>query len=179
MSKTVLLLAVLLLSTAWVVAQQTAPDTSTAPQTQSAPDTSGASQTQSAPGSTSNSQTTTTTSTSQTTTSQSGTNSEANANTIQGCLGGSTGSFTLTDKSGVTYQLTGNTSDLSKHVGEEVSIRGSQGSSASGSASADAGSTSGSARTNPSAGASSSANQPTFNVTEVTKISSTCSSSQK
>src|SRR5262252_3913804 len=77
MSKAVLLLAVLLLSTAWVVAQQTAPDTSSAPQTQSAPDTSGASQTQSAPPSTSNSQTTTTTSTSQTTTSQSGTNSEA------------------------------------------------------------------------------------------------------
>jgi hypothetical protein len=165
MSKAVLLMAVLLLSTAWIVAQQTAPDTSSAPQTQTAPDTSGASQT------------TTTTSTSQTTTSQSGTSSEANATTIQGCLGGSTGNFTLTDKSGMTYQLAGNTSDLSKHVGEEVSIRGS--SSASGSASANAGSASGSSSTSPSAGASSSANQPTFNVTDVTKISSTCSSSQK
>jgi hypothetical protein len=174
MSKTILLTAFLLLSTAWIVAQQTAPDASTAPssapQTQTAPDTSSASQT------------TTTTSTSQTTTStgsQAGTSSDANANTIQGCLNGSTGNFTLTDKSGTVYQLTGNTSDLSKHVGEEVSIRGSQSSSASGSASANAGSASGSSSTSPNASASSSANQPTFNVTDVTKISSTCSSSQK
>jgi hypothetical protein len=167
MSKAVFLMAVLLLSTAWIVAQQAAPDTSSAPQTQTAPDTSGASQT------------TTTTSTSQTTTSQSGTSSEANATTIQGCLGGSTGNFTLTDKSGMTYQLAGNTSDLSKHVGEEVSIRGSQASSASSSASANAGSASGSSSTSPSAGASSSANQPTVNVTDVAKISTTCSSNQK
>ena len=152
MSKTLLLTACLLLSAAWVVAQQG-----------SAPDTSGSSQT----GATASSS------------SQSGTSSEANANTIQGCLSGSSGNFTLTDKSGTTYQLAGNTSDLSKHVGEEVSIRGSQSSSASGSASANAGSTSGSSSTSPSAGASSSANQPTFNVTDVTKISSTCSSSQK
>jgi len=152
MSKTVLLTACLLLSTACVVAQQS-----------SAPDTSGSSQT----GATTSSS------------SQSGTSSEANANTIQGCLNGSSGNFTLTDKSGTTYQLAGKTSDLSKHVGEEVSIHGSQSSSASGSASANAGSASGSASTSPSAGASSSANQPTFNVTDVTKISSTCSSSQK
>jgi cytoskeletal protein RodZ len=75
MSKTILLTAFLLLSTAWIVAQQTTPDASSAPQTQTAPDTSSASQT------------TATTSTSQTTTStgsQSGTSSDANANTIQG-----------------------------------------------------------------------------------------------
>src|SRR5438477_4212698 len=144
MSKTVLLTACLLLSTAWVVAQQS-----------SAPDTSGSSQTGATTASSS----------------QSGTSSEANANTIQGCLNGSSGNFTLTDKSGTTYQLAGKTSDLSKHVGEEVSIHGSQSSAASGSASANAGSAIGSARTSPSAGASSSANQTPINATGVTKHS--------
>src|SRR6266567_4418331 len=45
--------------------------------------------------------------------------------TVQGCLQGSGGNYTLTDKSGTTYQLQGDTSKLSPHVGHEVQITGS------------------------------------------------------
>lgn len=45
--------------------------------------------------------------------------------TVQGCLQGSDGSYTLTDKSGTTYQLQGDTKKLSAHVGHEVQITGS------------------------------------------------------
>ncbi len=45
--------------------------------------------------------------------------------TVQGCLSGSNGSFTLTDKNGNSYQLTGDTAKLSEHVGHEVKITGS------------------------------------------------------
>jgi hypothetical protein len=44
--------------------------------------------------------------------------------TVQGCLEGSNGSYTLTADSGATYQLQGDTSELSKHVGHEVQITG-------------------------------------------------------
>ena len=44
---------------------------------------------------------------------------------IEGCLQGPNGSFTLTDSSGTTYQLQGDTSKLSKHVGHDVQITGS------------------------------------------------------
>jgi len=62
---------------------------------------------------------------------------------VEGCLQGSSGNFTLTDSSGATYQLQGDTSKLSKHVGHEVQITGSpSGSSAasSGRATSQAGS---------------------------------------
>ena len=55
--------------------------------------------------------------------------------TVEGCLNGSNGSYTLTDKNGNTYQLTGDTAKLSEHVGHEVKITGTSsgaGSSASG-----------------------------------------------
>ena len=51
--------------------------------------------------------------------------------TVEGCLGGSSGNFTLTDKNGTTYQLTGDTAKLSEHVGHEVKITGSTGSAGS------------------------------------------------
>lgn len=44
---------------------------------------------------------------------------------VEGCLQSSNGSFTLTDNAGTTYQLQGDTSKLSKHVGHEVQITGS------------------------------------------------------
>jgi Protein of unknown function (DUF5818) len=45
--------------------------------------------------------------------------------TIQGCLQESNGNYTLTSDSGMTYQLQGASSTLSKHVGHEVRITGS------------------------------------------------------
>jgi hypothetical protein len=72
--------------------------------------------------------------------------SSGSSQTVQGCLSGSDGNFMLTDQSGATYRLTGDTSKLSEHVGHEVKITGSTsaGSAASGSSpSSSAGSTSG------------------------------------
>lgn len=66
--------------------------------------------------------------------------------TVEGCLSGSSGSYTLTDKNGTAYQLTGDTAKLSAHVGHEVKITGTKSSAsaasgASGASSSAAGST--------------------------------------
>lgn len=151
MSKVFLCAALLLLSVSWVVAQQD----STSPS--SAGSQAGSSASQSS-------------------TAQTGSStSSGNETTIQGCLSGSAGSYTLTDNAGISYQLTGDTSQLAKHVNEEVSIRGTQsaasaaGSSANPSTSAN----------NPSSSAGSStsgASAQSFSVTHVKKISDTCPS---
>ena len=60
--------------------------------------------------------------------------------TVEGCLSGSNGNFTITDKNGTSYQLTGDTAKLSEHVGHEVKITGMPSSGAGDSASAGAGS---------------------------------------
>jgi hypothetical protein len=52
------------------------------------------------------------------------TNSAGGETTVQGCLTSASGSFTLTDQNGTTYQLTGDTAKLSEHVGHEVKISG-------------------------------------------------------
>ena len=78
-------------------------------------------------------------------------------NTIEGCLAGSAGSFTLTDSSGKTYQLAGDTAKLSEHVGHTLRISGSPKS----------------AGADPQEGA-----QPTFTVEKVKMISSSCSTSK-
>jgi hypothetical protein len=44
--------------------------------------------------------------------------------TVQGCLSGSEGNYTLTGKSGNTYQLTGDTAKLSEHVGHAIKVSG-------------------------------------------------------
>jgi hypothetical protein len=44
--------------------------------------------------------------------------------TVEGCLQHSEGNYTLTDKTGTTYQLKGDTSKLKAHVGHEVQITG-------------------------------------------------------
>ena len=48
----------------------------------------------------------------------------AGGTTVEGCLSGSSGNYTLTDKNGVSYQLTGDSAKLSEHVGHEVKITG-------------------------------------------------------
>jgi len=48
--------------------------------------------------------------------------------TVEGCLSGSNGNFTLTDKNGITYQLTGDKAKLSEHVGHEIKVTGMSGS---------------------------------------------------
>jgi hypothetical protein len=78
---------------------------------------------------------------------------------IEGCLAGASGSFTLTDSSGKTYQLAGDTAKLGEHVGHTVRISGSEKG-----AGADA-------------GAPASA-QPTFTVQKVKMVSPNCSPSK-
>src|SRR6516225_10468681 len=82
--------------------------------------------------------------------------------TVEGCLNGSSGNFTLTDKNGTSYQLTGDTSSLTEHVGHEVKITGTSGSASSGASSS-------------SAGASGSSGQ-SLQVSSVKMVSKTCKS---
>lgn len=56
----------------------------------------------------------------------------AGEKTVTGCLSGSNGSFSLTDKHGNSYQLTGDNAKLSEHVGHEVRVTGTPSPSASG-----------------------------------------------
>src|SRR5256885_12674781 len=58
--------------------------------------------------------------------------SAAGEKTVTGCLSGSNGTFTLTDKHGKSYQLTGDNAKLSEHVGHEVRVTGTPSPSASG-----------------------------------------------
>jgi hypothetical protein len=81
--------------------------------------------------------------------------------TVQGCLSGSSGNYTITDKNGTTYQLTGDTAKLSEHVGHEVKVTGATSSAAPASGGAP----------DTSAGAGS---QQTLQVTSVKHISKTC-----
>jgi hypothetical protein len=90
-------------------------------------------------------------------------NATAGQTTIQGCLHESNGSYTLTSDSGMTYELQGATSTLSKHVGHEVRITGST-SSAGRDNSA----------TNPTAGTAEKSPE-TLTVDNLKHISKTCS----
>ena len=88
--------------------------------------------------------------------------------TVQGCLQGSSGSYTLTSDSGTAYQLQGDSAKLSKHVGHEVQITGST---------SGTGSSSGAMSAN--AGTSTGGSQQTLTVSDVKHISKTCSSMNK
>jgi hypothetical protein len=81
---------------------------------------------------------------------------------VEGCLSGSEGNYTLTDKSGTKYQLSGDTAKLKDHVGHEVQVTGTMTASANGAAGSQ--STSGGAGTQ------------TIDVTSMKHISPTCSS---
>jgi len=113
------------------------------------------------------------------------------SNSIQGCLTGTSGNYMLTDATGVTYQLTGEESQLSANVNKEVEVMGtagakasasaggspdssaSSGSSNSGEANSSAGSASGTA-----SGAGANANAKTLEVTSVKKVADSCSTSK-
>ena len=121
MRQVLLCVSVLLLGLTWSVAQtggssETSPSGSTSGASQSAGAQSGSS-------------------------GQMGQSSASGHTSVEGCLSGSNGSYTLTDKNGNTYQLTGDTAKLSEHVGHEVKVMGT--SSAAGASST--GGTSGSA----------------------------------
>jgi len=83
--------------------------------------------------------------------------------TVEGCLSGSNGNFTLSDKNGMTYQLTGDTAKLSEHVGHEVKITGMSSSGGSAGSNSD------------SAGAGAGSGQ-TLQVSSVKHVSKTCKS---
>jgi hypothetical protein len=52
------------------------------------------------------------------------------AGNVEGCVGGSAGSYTLTDSSGKTYALAGDTSSLADHIGHQVKVTGTLASAA-------------------------------------------------
>src|SRR5262249_42188599 len=134
MRKLSLVAAVLLLSSAWVLAQS-----GTAPSDQN-PSSSSPSQTspsQTSPSSTSPSAQQPS---QQPDTSQKPDTSQtaAGGQSVEGCVSGSAGNYTLTDASGKTYQLAGDTSKLADHVGHQVRVTGDDGGGASGAASSGA-----------------------------------------
>jgi len=89
---------------------------------------------------------------------------------VKGCLQGSGGNFTLTDQSGTTYQLQGETSNLTDHVGHEVQITGTTSAGSGGGANTSQGS---------SQGGSQGSSQPMLTVEKVKHISKTCKSMSK
>lgn len=99
----------------------------------------------------------------------------AAGSSIEGCLGGSAGNFTVSDKSGTTYQLQlpagADTSKLTSHVGEEVRVSGTM-ANAKQSNGADA------ASSTSASGAAGAASQPSIAVTKIDKIGDKCSNAQ-
>ena len=84
--------------------------------------------------------------------------------TVEGCLQGSGGTYTLTDKNGTTYQLEGDTSKLTAHAGHEVQITGSTTAATS-------------TTPNPTTGtATAGGQQPMLTVQKVKHISESCKS---
>jgi hypothetical protein len=83
---------------------------------------------------------------------------------VEGCLQGADGNYTLTAENGTIYQLTGNTAELKEHVGHEVQITGkSSGSNAASTPSESAGG----------------AQQATLDVKSMKHIAKTCKSAAK
>jgi len=99
---------------------------------------------------------------------------------VQGCLSGSKGNYTITDKSGNSYQLAAGNADLASHVGQQVQVSGTAAPSAAGNTSATSGTsgTSGTAGTTGTGSSSSASQGNQLSVDNVTKISDNCSPSR-
>ncbi|HXZ79730.1 MAG TPA: hypothetical protein VEG30_07360 [Terriglobales bacterium] len=95
--------------------------------------------------------------------------SSGSEQTVKGCLSGSSGNYMLTDSSGNSWQLSGDTSKLADHVGHEIEVKGSTTSASSTTSSGASGSAG-------MSGQSSSSAQKTLNVSSVKHISKTCTS---
>jgi hypothetical protein len=83
--------------------------------------------------------------------------------TVQGCLSGTSGNYTLTDKNGMSYQLTGDNAKLAEHVGHQIQVTGT---TSSGAATPSGSSSGAMGQTN---------SQQTLQVTSMKHISKTCS----
>jgi hypothetical protein len=90
--------------------------------------------------------------------------------TVEGCLSGSVGSYSLTDKSGTTYQLTGDTARLETHVGHTIQVIGTSSPSTESSAA----NTAKEPSSAMSGATGSSSTQQTLNVTSFKNISANC-----
>ena len=139
MRQVFLFLSVLLLGVSWAVAQGTSQSTPSSSSPESSAQTS-----------------------SQSSASQTSAGGET---TVEGCLSGSSGSYTLAAKDGTTYQLTGDTAKLSEHVGHQVKVTGTANSAASSPSSGSASSTAGST-----------SSEKSLQVSSVKHVSKTCQS---
>ncbi len=95
----------------------------------------------------------------------------ADTTTIEGCLGGSSGNYTVTDKSGTSYKLLlpddSKNAVLDKHVGQDVRVNGTL-------AKADSTTAPGAGESKEAAEASK--GQASIKATSLEKIADTCSS---
>lgn len=98
-----------------------------------------------------------------------------NETTMQGCLNGSAGNYTLTDSSGQQFQVAGDTDKLQKHVGHKVEVAGTT-SGVSSTSDPSATNPSSSDKTDPTSSGTTGAKQPTLNVTSVKDIAGSCDS---
>ncbi len=94
-------------------------------------------------------------------------NNGSHHQTYRGCLDGADGNYMLKATNGMTYELTGDRTGLSKLAGKEVSLTGMEG-SASGVSTGVYGHT-GEATSNPTAGTA-----PTIHVKQVMKVADSC-----
>ena len=119
-------------------------------------------------------------------------NSSTSGSTMQGCLSGSSGSYMLTDATGVIYQLQGDDSQFSANVNKEVEVTGTPGATASASASnAPGAAPSGNDATGPANGTSNNPSSAgtgaahananaakTLTVTSIHKVADSCPANQ-
>lgn len=154
--RNLVLLSVLLLGASWAIAQtdQASPSQSSPSQTsptQASPAPEQTSPSQAAPEQASPSEA-----------SPDQTKVGTGNTSVEGCLSGSEGNYTLTASNGTTYQLGGDTAKLSEHVGHEIKVTGTM----SG--------TTASADSNSSMGQSKGAANQTIQVNSFKHISKTC-----
>ncbi len=87
----------------------------------------------------------------------------APSTTIEGCLDGAIGNYTLTDHSGASYRLIGNTEEFKAHVGETMRVTGLVKT----------------VMNVPGAMSEGTETRPTFSVISFTRISGVCSEGNK